>query len=65
MTIEYESKDEQGIRYHNTHRINSRPEPTHLKIYARLGLPAVPLARRTLARKISSDKKPNQPPLPA
>lgn len=65
MTIEYESKDEQGIRYHNTHRINSRPEPTHLEIYARLGLAAVPLARRTLARKISSDKKPSQTPLPA
>jgi len=65
MTIEYESKDEQGFRYHNTHRINSRPEPAHLEIYTRLGLSAVPLARRTLTRKISSDKIPNQTTLPA
>ncbi len=62
MTIEYMSKDEEGTRYHNTHRINSRPEPAHLEIYARLGLSGVPLARRTMARKICSDKKPSQVP---
>lgn len=62
MTIAYVSKDNEGIRYHNTHRINSQPELSHLEIYAKLGLSAVPLSRRTLARKICSDNKPSQAP---
>ena len=62
MTLTYESKDDEGTRYQNTHRINSRPELSHLEIYTKLGLSAVPLSRRTLARKICSDKKPNEVP---
>ncbi len=55
MTIEYISKDEEGTRYHNTLRLNSRLEPGHLEIYTKLGLSGNPLGRRLLTRKIGSD----------
>lgn len=55
ITIEYVSKDEEGSRYHNTVRFNSRVEPEHLEIYTKLGLSGKPLERLRMSRKISSD----------
>jgi len=63
MTIEYISKDEEGTRYHNTLRLNSRLEPAHLEIYTKLGLSGKPLGRQLLTRKIGSVNKPRQVPL--
>ena len=63
MTIEYISKDDEGILYNNTLRLNSRLEPQHLEIYTRLGLSGRPIARRLLTRKIGSDNRPSQVPL--
>jgi len=60
MTIEYISKDEEGILYNNKLRLNSRLEPEHLEIYTKLGLSGRPLERRLLTRKIGSDNKPPQ-----
>ena len=63
MTIEYTSKDEEGTRYNNTLRLNSRLEPEHLEIYTKLGLSGNPLGRRLLKRKIGSDNSVSQVPL--
>jgi transposase len=63
MTIEYISKDEEGTRYNNTLRLNSRLEPGHLEIYTKLGLSGNPLGRRLLTRKIGSDNIASQVPL--
>ncbi len=60
VSVEYISKDNDGTRFHNTLRTNSRLEPEHLEIYTKLGLSGRPLARQLLTRKISSDHKPNQ-----
>ena len=60
MTIEYISKDEEGTRYNNTLRINSRVEAAHLEIYTKLGLNGTPIGRRLLTRKIGSDNKRSQ-----
>lgn len=60
MSVEYVSKDAEGTRYHNTLRLNSRVEPEHLEIYAKLGLSATPLGRRLLTRKIGSDNSERQ-----
>jgi transposase len=61
MTVEYISKDDEGIRYINSLRTNSRLEPAHLEIYTKLGLSGRPLSRRLLTRKIGSDNKKLQP----
>ena len=63
MSVEYVSKDAEGTRYHNTLRLNSRVEPEHLEIYAKLGLSATPLGRRLLTRKIGSDNSERQVPV--
>jgi len=63
MTIEYISKDEEGTRYNNTLRLNSRLEPAHLEIYTKLGLTGKPIARRLLTQKIGSENNPHQVPL--
>ena len=63
MTIEYISKDEDGRRYNNTLRLNSRLESEHLEIYTKLGLSGNPLGRRLLTRKIGSDNTVSQLPL--
>lgn len=60
MTVEYISKDDEGIRYNNKLRLNSRLESVHLEIYTKLGLSGRPLTRRLLTRKIGSDHKPCQ-----
>ena len=65
MTIEYVSKDDEGIRYNNTLRVNSSLEPEHLEIYTKLGLSGKPLERRRLTRQIGSDHTPGQLPLRA
>ncbi|MEA1938984.1 MAG: IS1634 family transposase, partial [Pseudomonadota bacterium] len=57
MTVEYISKDDEGILYNNKLRANSRLEPEHLEIYTKLGLSGRPLVRRLLTRKIGSDNK--------
>lgn len=43
VTIEYQSKDEQGNKKQNYIRINSKLEPEHLDIYRKFGLSGVPL----------------------
>jgi len=63
MTIEYISKDDAGIRYNNTLRLNSRLEAAHLEIYTKLKLSGKPLGRRLLTRQIGSVNKSNQLPL--
>ena len=60
MTIEYISKNEEGTRYNNTLRLNSRLEPEHLEIYTKLGLSGNPLGRRLLKREIGSDNTESQ-----
>ena len=55
VTIEYVSKDDEGFRYNNTVRVNSRLEPEHLEIYTKLGLSGKPLERRRLTCQIGSD----------
>ena len=55
ITIEYVSKDDEGNRYNNTVRVNSRLEPEHLEIYTKLGLSGKPLERRRLTYQIGSD----------
>jgi len=57
MTVEYISKDDEGIRYNNKLRLNSRLESVHLEIYTKLGLSGRPLTHRLLTRKIGSDNK--------
>lgn len=57
MTVEYISKDDEGIRYNNKLRTNSRLEPEHLEIYTKLGLSGRPLTRRLSTLKIGSDHK--------
>jgi transposase len=57
MTVEYISKDAEGIRYSNKLRTNSRLEPERLEIYTKLGLLGRPLPRRLLSRQIGSDNK--------
>jgi len=63
MSIEYISRDEDGTRYHNTLRLNSRVEPGHLEIYTKLGLSGKPLGRRLLRRKIGSENTKGEIPL--
>ena len=63
MTVEYISKDEEGVRYNNTLRLNTRIEPEHLEIYTKLGLSGNPLGRRLQTRKIGSDNSRRQIPL--
>ena len=63
MSIEYASKDDEGVRYNNTLRLNSRVEPAHLEVYAKLGLSGQPIGRRLLTRKIGSENIPSQIPL--
>ena len=63
MSVEYISKDENGARYNNTLRLNSRLEPEHLEIYTKLGLSGRPLERRLLTQKIGSDNTKRQFPL--
>lgn len=45
VTIEYQSKDEQGNKKQNYIRINSKLEPEHLDIYRKFGLSGVPLPK--------------------
>lgn len=59
VTIEYVSKDDEGSRYNNTVRVNSRLEPEHLEIYTKLGLSGKPLERRRLTYQIGSDHTKN------
>jgi transposase len=59
ITIEYVSKDDEGILYNNTVRVNSRLEPEHLEIYTKLGLSGKPLERRRLTCQIGSDHTQN------
>ncbi len=59
ITIEYVSKDDGGILYNNTIRVNSRLEPEHLEIYTKLGLSGKPLERRRLTCQIGSDHTQN------
>lgn len=56
LTIEYVSKDNDGILYNNMVRVNSRLESEHLEIYVKLGLSGIPLERKRLTRKIGSDE---------
>ena len=60
MTVEYISKDHEGIRYNNKLRTNSRLEVEHIEIYTKLSLSGRPLARRLLTKKIGSDHKSHQ-----
>ena len=62
ITIEYISKDDDGARFHNTVRVNSRVEPEHLEIYTKLGLSGEPLQRKRVTRKIGSDHTPKLTP---
>jgi hypothetical protein len=64
MSIESLSKDAEGIRTHNTLRLNSRLEPAHLEIYNRLGLSGNPLGRRLMSRKTSSENPRSYVPPP-
>ena len=45
VTIEYQSKDEQGNKKQNYIRTNSKLEPEHLDIYRKFGLSGVSLPR--------------------
>ena len=60
MTVEYISKDNEGVHYNNKLRTNSRLEVEHIEIYTKLGLSGRPLERRLLTKKISSDHKSHQ-----
>ncbi len=59
ITIEYVSKDDEGALRNNTVRVNSRLEPEHLEIYAKLGLSGKALERRRLTCQIGSDHTQN------
>jgi len=63
ITIEYVSKDDEGTRYHNTVRVNSRLEPEHLEIYRKLGLSGEPLERKRYTCKIGRGHTPKLNPL--
>ena len=65
ITIEYVSKDEEGILYHNTVRVSSRLEPEHVEIYRKLGLSGEPLKRKRYSRQISRGHTPKLTPLKA